>query len=74
VVIYRDDANRVGMMEPYTSLPPYGSPDERELWKWLQSYEDKTGGRVLATARRILSCHRTMSLPTMKSGTRVIST
>jgi hypothetical protein len=50
VVIYRDGANRVGLMEPYTSLPPYGSPNERDLWKWLQSYEDKTGGGVLAIA------------------------
>jgi len=50
VVIYRDEANRVGMMEPYTSLPPYGSPDERDLWKWLQGYEDKTGGRIMAIA------------------------
>jgi hypothetical protein len=50
VVIYRDDANRVSMMEPYTSLTPYGSPDERNLWKWLQSYEDKTGGNILAIA------------------------
>jgi hypothetical protein len=50
VVIYRDGANKASMMEPYTSLPPYGSPDERELWKWLESYEDKTGGRILAIA------------------------
>ena len=50
VVIYRDGADKVSMMEPYTSLPPYGSPDERDLWKWLQSYEDKTGGRILAIA------------------------
>jgi len=50
VVIYRDGANRVGLMEPYTSLPPYGSPNERDLWKWLQSYEDKTGGGILAIA------------------------
>ena len=50
VVIYRDGANKVGMMEPYTSLPPYGSPDERQLWKWMQTYEDKTGGRMLAIA------------------------
>jgi len=50
VVIYRDGAAKASMMEPYTSLPPYGSPDERELWKWLQSYEDKTGGSILAIA------------------------
>ena len=49
-VIYRDDAARALMMEPYTTLPPLGSPDPRELWKWMQSYEDKTGGRLLAIA------------------------
>ncbi|MGI9316031.1 MAG: DUF3604 domain-containing protein, partial [bacterium] len=50
VVIYRDGAAKVDIMEPYTSLPPYGSPNERDLWKWLQSYEEKTGGHVLAIA------------------------
>jgi hypothetical protein len=50
VVIYRDGAAKASMMEPYTSLPPYGSPDERDLWKWLTKYEDKTGGRILAIA------------------------
>ena len=50
VVIYRDGGFKVGLMEPYTSLPPYGSPDERDLWKWMQSYEDRTGGRIMAIA------------------------
>ena len=25
-----------------------GSPNPRELWKWLENYEQTTGGRVLA--------------------------
>jgi hypothetical protein len=50
VVVYRDDADRAGMMEPYTTLSPYGSPDPVDLWNWMQSYEDKTGGRILAIA------------------------
>ena len=50
VVIYRDSGDKVSMMVPYTTLPPFGSPDPRELWKWMQSYEDKTGGRILALA------------------------
>jgi len=49
-VIYRDGKNKASMMEPYTTLPPYGSPDPRELWKWLAQYEDTTGGSVLAIA------------------------
>ena len=50
VVVYRDDASKAGMMEPYTTLPPYGSPHARDLWNWMQSYEDSTGGRMLAIA------------------------
>ncbi|MHC4750533.1 MAG: DUF3604 domain-containing protein [Planctomycetota bacterium] len=50
VVIYRDGGDKASVMEPYTTLPPYGSPDPRDLWKWLQAYEDKTGGRILALA------------------------
>ena len=47
VVIYRDDATKASMMEPYTTEPP-GSPNPRDLWKWLKAYEDKTGGQVMA--------------------------
>ncbi len=50
VVIYRDDASKAGVMEPYTTLEPVGSPDPRDLWKWMQSYEDRTGGDLLAIA------------------------
>jgi hypothetical protein len=50
VVVYRDDGDKASVMEPYTTLPPLGSPDPRDLWKWMQSYEDKTGGRLLAIA------------------------
>jgi hypothetical protein len=49
VVIYRDDANQALQLTPYTTLPP-GSTNPRDLWKWLQGYEDKTGGNVLALA------------------------
>lgn len=50
VVIYRDDADKGRQMVPYTTTAPYGSPNPRDLWKWLQSYEDKTGGNVFAIA------------------------
>jgi len=50
VVMYRDDADRAGQMEPYTTLPPFGSPDPRDLWRQLEAYQEKTGGRVLAIA------------------------
>jgi hypothetical protein len=50
VVVYRDDSDKAGIVEPYTTLSPYGSPDPRKLWEWMQAYEDKTGGRLLAIA------------------------
>jgi hypothetical protein len=50
VVVYRDGAGRAAQMEPYTTLPPLGSPDESDLWKWMAEYENKTGGNVLAIA------------------------
>jgi hypothetical protein len=47
-VIFRDSAEKVSQIVPYTTTAPLGSPDPRALWAWLQMYEDKTGGRVLA--------------------------
>jgi hypothetical protein len=50
VLIYRDGEQRAGMMEPYTTLKPEGSDNPRDLWKWMQAYEEKTGGQLLAIA------------------------
>ena len=50
VVIYRDDATKASVMEPYTTLAPYGSDNPVDLWNWLQNYEEKTGGQILAIA------------------------
>ncbi len=50
VVVYRDGADKAGQMVAYTTTPPLGSPDPRDLWKWLDGYENKTGGDVLAIA------------------------
>jgi hypothetical protein len=50
VVIYRDDASKALQIPPYTTYPPYGSPNPRDLWTWLGDYEDRTGGDVLALA------------------------
>lgn len=47
-VIFRDNPDRTLQIEPYTTTPPIGSPNPRDLWKWMQAYEDKTGGQVLA--------------------------
>ena len=50
VVIYRDDAKRAGLIEPFTTIKPLGSDNPRDLWKWMQNYEDRTAGQVLAIA------------------------
>lgn len=47
-VIFRDGAEKTGTIEPYTTTPPIGSRDPRSLWKWMDTYESTTGGKVLA--------------------------
>ncbi len=50
VVIFRDDANKALETVPYTTEPPLGSRDPRDLWKWMANYESTTGGDLLALA------------------------
>jgi hypothetical protein len=50
VVIYRDGGDKADVMEPYTTLKPLGSDNPRDLWNWMQTYEDRTGGQLLAIA------------------------
>jgi hypothetical protein len=50
VVIYRDGGDRASQMVAYTTMPPLGSTNPRDLWKWMTTYQQKTGGRVLAIA------------------------
>ncbi len=47
-VLFRDGPERALQVVPFLMSPPAGSPDPRDLWKWMQNYEDKTGGDVLA--------------------------
>jgi len=49
-VVFRDDADKASRVEPYTTIPPLGSDNPRDLWKWMAAYEEKTGGDVLAIA------------------------
>ncbi len=49
-VIFRDDAAKASQVVPLTVYPPLGSDNPRELWKWMEAYEKKTGGHVLAIA------------------------
>ena len=50
VVVYRDGRDKGGQLVPYTTVPPQGSRNPRDLWRWMRSYEAKTKGRVLAIA------------------------
>ncbi|MBT8352891.1 MAG: DUF3604 domain-containing protein [Desulfofustis sp.] len=45
VVIFKDNADKAGEVVPFSA---YDSQDPEDLWDWMQSYEDTTGGRVLA--------------------------
>jgi hypothetical protein len=49
-VIFRDNADKAGRVEPYTTQKPLGSDNPEDLWKWMAAYEEKTGGKVLAIA------------------------
>jgi hypothetical protein len=49
-VIYRDGGDKASQTEPYTTMKPLGSDNPVDLWKWMDAYETKTGGRVLAIA------------------------
>ena len=50
VVMMRDGPVRARQVVHYTTQAPVGSPDPRDLWKYLANYEEKTGGEVLAIA------------------------
>lgn len=45
VVIFRDGADKTNQVVPYTS---FDSPAPESLWGYLQAYEEKTGGKVMA--------------------------
>lgn len=49
-VIFRDNGDKAIQVEPFTVYPPYGSDNPVELWKWMDAYQKKTGGNVLAIA------------------------
>ena len=50
VVIMRDGAVRARQVVPYTMTAPQGSPNPRDLWKYMEAYEQKTDGEILAIA------------------------
>jgi len=49
-VIFRDNGDRATQVLPFTQSKPLGSNNPLDLWKWMEAYEKKTGGSVLAIA------------------------
>lgn len=49
-VILRDGPEIARQILPYTTTPPVGSPNPRDLYAWLQNFEDTTGGEAFAIA------------------------
>ena len=44
-VIFRDSGDKAAEVIPFSQ---YDSFDPEDLWKWMEAYEQQTGGRVLA--------------------------
>lgn len=49
-VMLRDGPTRALQVVPPVTQPPYGDTDPYHLWKWLEDYQEKTGGRAVAFA------------------------
>jgi len=49
-VIFRDNGDRARQVVPFTTFPPIGSADPLDLFKYLEDYEKKTNGAVMALA------------------------
>ncbi len=45
VVIFRDNGDKVSQIVPFSAFDSYNPVD---LWKWMEAYEEKTGGTILA--------------------------
>ncbi|PQJ28300.1 DUF3604 domain-containing protein [Rubritalea profundi] len=49
-VILRDNGDKAMQVVPPTTQPPMGSTDPLDLYKWLEEYESKTGGKAFCLA------------------------
>jgi hypothetical protein len=49
-VIFREGAEKAGQVVPYTTQAPIGSTDPLDLYAYLDAFEEKSGGSVLALA------------------------
>ncbi len=49
-VIFRGNGAQAALVEPFTTLPPLGSDNPVELWKYMAVTQEKSGSEVLAIA------------------------
>ena len=49
-ILFREGGDKAIKVEPYTTLPPAGSGNPEDLWKWMDMAEAKSGSQVLAIA------------------------
>jgi hypothetical protein len=49
-VIFRDGADRARQVVPLTTAPPVGTIDPLDLYAYLEAYETKTNGAIMALA------------------------
>ncbi len=49
-VIFRDNGDRARQVVPFTMLPPMGSTDPLDLYKYLEDYERRTNGAAMTFA------------------------
>ncbi|WP_241263131.1 DUF3604 domain-containing protein [Parahaliea mediterranea] len=69
VVVFRDGADKVGTVTPFSS---FDSKAPEDLWSYLANYEQNTGGRVLAIPHNgNLSNGLMFPTETTQAGTRV---
>jgi hypothetical protein len=65
VVLYKDGAEKANQMLPFTARE---STDPQDLWQALASYEEKTGGDILAVAHNGNVSNGRMFSPTQVNG------
>jgi len=49
-VVFRGSGAQASLVEPFTTLPPLGSDNPVDLWKWMAAAQDKSGSELLAIA------------------------
>jgi hypothetical protein len=65
VVVFRDDGDRVSQVVPFSL---FDGQDPEDLWAYMQGYEDKTGGQVLAIPHNGNVSNGKMFLPERMNG------